>query len=115
MPQYITKGNNSYNGNCCTTSSDSCQSSVTFFSTLSQKMLEMVDTLQKQFQECKENAKPTEVKGFFLASIDAPTSLIGVKYEYLEYINRYGPPKDGIFDEILLAKLRSELGIVTFD
>lgn len=114
MPSYYIKQSNSNNNNCCISNNDSCQSSITFFATLSQKMLDMVDTLKKQFEEFKENCKPTTVRGFFLASIDAPKQVIGVKYEYLEYINRFGPPKDGIFDETLLDQLRTELGVITF-
>ncbi len=113
MPSYIVKGGNS---NCCSTSSndDSCKSSLSFFATLSKKMLDMVKTIKQQFEEIKENCKPKESKGFFLASIEAPKQYIGVKVEYLEYIKRYGPPKDGIFDEKLLEQLRIELGVETF-
>jgi hypothetical protein len=114
MPSYITKKSGA-SGSCCTTNNtESCQSSISFFSKLSEKMLDMVNTLKKQFQECKDNAQPTQVKGFFLASIETPKMVIGVKMEYIEYIKRYGPPSNGQFDETLLVKLRTELGIVTF-
>lgn len=112
MPSYITR---KYNTSSITNNTtESCQSSISFFSKLSEKMLDMVNTLKKQFQECKDNARPTQTKGFFLASIETPKMVIGVKMEYIEYIKRYGPPSDGIFNESLLQKLRIELGIVTF-
>lgn len=115
MPSYITKKASGGGGACCTTNNtEACQSSISFFSKLSEKMLDMVNTLKKQFQECKDNAKPNQVKGFFLASVETPKMVIGVKMEYLEYIKRYGPPSDGRFEETLLEKLRVELGIVTF-
>ena len=114
MPRYITK-TSSISGNCCTSNNtESCQSSISFFSKLSEKMLNMVTTLKKQFEECKANSKPSQAKGFFLASIDTPQMTLGVKQEYIEYIKRYGPPSDGIFDEVILARLRTELGIITF-
>lgn len=114
MPSYITKGNSSGNSCCGSSNNDSCQSSISFFATLSEKMLAMVNTIKQQFEEIKENCKPKEVRGFFLASIEAPKQFIGVKVEYLEYIKRYGPPKDGIFEETLLQQLRVELGVDTF-
>jgi hypothetical protein len=114
MPSYIVKGNTSGNSCCTPSNNDSCQSSISFFATLSQKMLDMVNTIKQQFEEMKENCTPKEVKGFFLASIEAPKQFIGVKVEYLEYIKRYGPPKDGIFDNTLLEQLRIELGVETF-
>ncbi len=112
MPRYITKSS-SISGGCCTSNNtESCQSSISFFSTLSEKMLNMVNTLKKQFEECKKPAE--KAKGFFLASIEAPQMVLGVKHEYIEYIKRYGPPSDGIFNETILSRLRTELGIVTF-
>jgi hypothetical protein len=109
MPSYITR-----NSVAVINNTDSCQSSISFFSKLSEKMLDMVNTLKKQFEECKENARPIQAKGFFLASVETPQMVIGVKIEYLEYIKRYGPPSNGLFDETLLQRLRTELGIATF-
>lgn len=120
MPTYLLQseisqlsnfGNfNANNTNCC--APEACQSSLLFFNSLSGKMLDMVNTLKQQFAECAANANNTSnAKGFILAKIEAPRPVLGVKYEYIVYINRYGPPTDGIFDPVLLQQIRTELGI----
>ncbi len=111
MPRYITSSASSTSGYCVL---NNTETSISFFSKLSEKMLDMVKTLKQQFEECKANAKPTQTKGFFLASIEAPKMVLGVKHEYIEYIKRYGPPQNGVFDETLLERIRTELGIITF-
>jgi hypothetical protein len=50
-------------------------------------------------------------KGFILASIDTPQMVLGVSYEFVEYIKRHGPPVNGKFDQAKLADIRAELGI----
>jgi hypothetical protein len=111
MPRYITSTASNTSGYCVL---NNTETSISFFTKLSEKMLDMVTTLKRQFQECKENARPVQSKGFFLASIEAPKMVLGVKHEYLEYIKRYGPPQNGVFDETLLERIRTDLGIITF-
>lgn len=121
MPTYLLQseineltnfGNfNANAGACC--APEACQSSLLFFNTLSEKMLNMVTTLKEQFAECAANANASATaKGFFLVKIEAPSGILGVRQEYIAYINRYGPPPNGVFDETLLQQLRTELGIV---
>jgi hypothetical protein len=121
MPTYLLQSeisqlNNfgNFSGNstasaCC--APEACQSSLLFFNALSGKMLDMVSTLKQQFAECAANATNTVASGFFLVKISTKSGTLGVKLEYVEYIKRYGPPTDGIFDETLLQQLRDELGI----
>lgn len=128
MPSYINQllvvGGNTTNFGVTTNSSnpeyglyynatqEPCQSSLNFFSKLSDKLLTMVKSLKKQFDECK-NAITTRAKGFILAEVEVKTAPLNVKYEYVEYIKRYGPPTNGIFEEEKLILLRKELGIST--
>jgi len=86
--------------------------SLEFFEVLSDKLAIMVTSLKTQFEECHAAAKPEYAQGFVLVSIDVPNSTLGVKLEYVEYIKRYGPPTNGIFDQGKLALLRSELGLI---
>ena len=97
---------------CCNnnTTQEPCKESLNFFSKLSEKMLTMVKSLKKQFEECKAQIT-TKAKGFLLAEVEVKTTPLSVKYEYIEYIKQYGPPENGIFDETKLQKLRDELGI----
>jgi hypothetical protein len=118
MPSYINRlffGNGNGNGGygcepCCNKSEEPCQSSLNFFSKLSEKMLTMVKSLKKQFEECRAQIT-SKAKGFLLAEVEVKTTPLSVKYEYIEYIKQYGPPENGIFDETKLQKLRDELGI----
>ncbi len=49
--------------------------------------------------------------GVFLASADITIPPVQAKMEYIIYLQRYGPPINGVFDSILLSVLRTELGI----
>ena len=122
MPYYISKlssyvrngsGGGGGNGGCCGDSY--CKDSSRFFSSLATKLLEMTTAITKRIDDIKKNCGNSHGagKGFLLASIDAPQMTLGVKYEYIEYIKRYGPPTDGKFDETKLQLLREELGMVT--
>ncbi len=116
MPSYITK---IINGGICQTPSqqNGCSSfsrdSSNFFSDLATKLLEMTTAVNKRIEDIKKNCGGSKQSGFFLASIEAPVMNLGVKYEYIEYIKRYGPPTDGKFEEEKLKQLRIELGIDT--
>ncbi len=108
MPRYLVS--QVFIPGTCPNVQEECQSSITFFSKMSDKLLSMVKSLKKQFEEC---SKKTEVaRGTILAEIEAPKMVLGVKLEYVEYIKRYGPPTDGIFEEAKLQLLRAELGIL---
>jgi len=111
MPQYLfgNQSNTSNTSGCA----EPCETSITFFSNLSEKMLAMVESLKKQFEECKNKIPQPGGRGFFLAKITTTSGAMGIKQEYMEYIKRYGPPLNGKFDETLLQKLRDELGIST--
>jgi hypothetical protein len=95
----ITQNNNSTN--CC------CPSTTNFLETLTNKLHDMAVSLKKQFEELKA-IRASSAKGAIIASINASCA-IQIKYEYILYIRRYGPPVNGVFDEDLLTILRSEL------
>ena len=118
MPSYITKILNGgicqplpqQSGNCSSFSRDSSN----FFSSLATKLLEMATAVNKRINDIKQNCgSGSRQSGFMLASIEAPVMTVGVKYEYIEYIKRFGPPTEGKFDETKLKQLRTELGIDT--
>lgn len=112
MPRYIVC-RQSVNG-CCDTTID--RNSAVFFNNLATKLLDMSKAIQTKMDDLANKVcHPTESRGFVLVSIDTPQMLLGVKYEYIEYIKRYGPPSRGKFDERLLDELRKELNISTMD
>jgi hypothetical protein len=118
MPSYITKIVN--NGGICVQpqQKQSCCSSFSrdsskFFSDLAAKLLEMTTAINKRIEDIKKNCGGKAQSGFLLASVEAPVMNLGVKYEYIEYIKRFGPPIEGKFDEKKLEQLRIELGIDT--
>jgi hypothetical protein len=88
------------------------QTSIEFFATLSDKLVDMVESLKVQFEELRSAANIEFAKGAVLASIVAPQMTLGVKQEYIEYIKRFGPPPNGVFDESILILLRAELGVI---
>lgn len=98
-------------GDCCCSDNSIDRNSAIFFNNLALKLLEMSKTIEARMEELSHRVCSTETKGFLLASIDTPQMVVGVKYEYVEYIKRYGPPSDGIFEEAKLVALRTELGI----
>ncbi len=53
--------------------------------------------------------------GLVLAEIKNEVEPAGIKMEYIYYIQRYGPPKGGKFDETLLELIRAEIraGLIT--
>lgn len=107
MPRYLVS--QVFIPGTCPNPQEDCQSSITFFSKMSDKLLNMVKSLKKQFEAC---SKPTQsARGAILAEIETPQMVLGVKMEYVEYIKRFGPPAEGIFEEAKLQQLRAELGI----
>ena len=115
MPSYIKK---ILNGGLCQPQQQqqsccSSRDSSKFFSNLATKLLEMTTAINTRIEDIKKNCGGKAQSGFFLASVDAPVMNLGVKYEYIEYIKRFGPPIEGKFDETKLHQLRIELGIDT--
>jgi hypothetical protein len=111
MPSYLIPGNIGSSGGsgCCCDSID--VSSAVFFNNLATKLLDMSKAIEKRISDLSSRVcVPT--KGVKLIEISAPSMNIGVKYEYIEYIKRIGPPTNGIFDPVILEKIRKELGIV---
>lgn len=115
MPRYLTRpGNTAY---VCNSSTDMCDAycsakTLSFFDILSDKLVLMAESINDQFEYLKKNIY-VPAEGAVLASITMKPPPLGVKLEYIEYIKRYGPPTDGIFNEGLLQSLRTELGIIT--
>ena len=112
MPTYYLGGYGSNSGfisgsgsnaaDCCC-----CPSTTKFFETLANKLEEMTLSLKDQFSNL---VNKTEVgRGFIIASINVAVPIINVKGEYVEYIRRYGPPQNGIFDPIYLDLIRAEI------
>jgi hypothetical protein len=105
MPGYITVRN--FNKD------SPCRDTVKFFGTLATKLLKMAESIQDRIEKIKQNCGPQPSRGFLIAEIETPNMIVGVKYEYVEYIRRHGPPEKGIFDEEKLEVIRRELGINT--
>jgi hypothetical protein len=91
--------------NCC------CPSSTKFLSELTNKLVDMTQSLKQQFADlqamCDAGVKG---KGELFATIEIAGTL-KPKYEYLIYLNRYGPPINGIFDPIYLDLIRAEVAV----
>jgi hypothetical protein len=115
MPTYIVS--NTFNNVLSGTGSGGCANAVVcrdttkFFDKLATKLKEMAEAVNTRIEDIRKNAVCYAGGGVLFASIDVPKMNLEVKYEYIEYITRYGPPIDGIFDETKLAELRVELGL----
>lgn len=90
-------------GGCC------CPSSTKFLETLTDKLIEMTTSLKEQFSELVRPPQPSP-GGFFLATIPL-SATVSTRTEYFIYVNRYGPPINGIFDPIYLDLIRAELAV----
>ncbi len=111
MPRFI--GGSTLNGCCMTGNQISvCKDTTRFFWNLSQKLLDMAEAIDKKIYDL-QNKVCSNGSGILFAKIDAPKQMVGIKVEYMEYIKRYGPPTDGIFDPVKLEELRIELGGLT--
>lgn len=89
--------------NCC------CPSTTTFLSTLVDKLYTMAQTLKGQFETYESLAKKQPARGAVFAEIEVADVKLEIKYEYVIYIEKHGPPINGIFDEALLAQIRVEM------
>lgn len=89
-------------GNCC------CPSSTKFLETLTDKLIDMTNSLKTQFAELVRPLPVSGKSGFLIASVSVSATVI-VRREYTIYVNRYGPPVNGIFDPVYLDLIRAEL------
>lgn len=118
MPRYLLTKSQTASGNggcCCDNSID--RNSAIFFSNLATKLIDMTQAFEAKIEDIRKNCQSTNpaFKGFILAEITLTRDTVGVKVEYVEYIKRYGPPPDGVFDPVILQQLRDELGISVTD
>ncbi len=112
MPSYIVvAGRGGYDGDPCCRDNSVDRNSAIFFNTLANKLLDMSKAIDARIAEISKKVCQPTTKGFIFASIEAPSMVLGVKYEFVEYIKRYGPPPKGKFDPEKLNLIRNELGI----
>lgn len=112
MPSYIVvAGRGGYSGNGCCTDNSVDRNSAIFFNTLANKLLEMSRAIDARMTELSNRVCEPASKGFLFASIETPQMVLGVSYEFVEYVKRHGPPVNGKFDPEKLAAIRVELGI----
>lgn len=88
-----------------------CRNTSLFFSKLANKLLDMAVSIDKHIEKIKAQIQCKSNGGVVLVSIDTPIMTIAIKYEFIEYIKRYGPPTDGKFEDDKLELIRTELGI----
>jgi hypothetical protein len=93
-------------GGCC------CPSSTKFLDTLTDKLIAMATALQTRIAELESRPPPGQQRGVIFANVDV-SERVGVKFEYIIYLQRYGPPIAGIFDPIYLDLIRAELAAGT--
>ncbi len=75
---------------------------------MSDKLMKMVVSLKDQFASVARENPPSNL---ILAEAILENVEISAGAEYFEYVNRYGPPVDGNFDQDLLFIVRRDLGI----
>ena len=93
---------------CC------CPSTTIFLQTLTDKLYDMALSLKQQFADLANfrNNNMQKGEGAIIAAITVRATLT-VKNEYPIYIQRYGPPINGIFDPIYLDLIRAEIAAGT--
>ena len=112
MPRFINKNIATMNG--VISGSDLypalySDKSVQFFSTLSEQLVTMTEALKLQFENLRLEALARCADGPIMADVTAPKLNLGIKFEYIQYINKYGPPPNGQFDPVILEQVRQEL------
>lgn len=90
---------------------NSCKDTTRFFTNLAEKLKLMAISFEDRINKLKEQSCQVIPGAVVLATVELPKMSIGVKYEYIEYIKRFGPPIDGIFNPERLELIRQELGI----
>jgi hypothetical protein len=108
MPRYITS-NKLNKGVCCEDNSIDRNSSI-FFYNLSNKLLDLSKSIETKMENLKNQCNNnTKHKGLcVLAQITTPSMNIGIKMEYAIYMQQYGPPKNGKWDQNILHLIRCE-------
>jgi hypothetical protein len=86
---------------------------IDFIDQLASKLHDAMIVQRDLIDRLQDEANARVGQGAILASITVPPQTLGIKYEYIEYINRYGPPSNGEFDNNLLNAIRIELGLST--
>lgn len=102
-PTKASPDQNNSDSNCC------CPSTTKFFEDLVDKLEEMTKSLKQQFYEL--STVNNDGRGLILAEAEVKMPKIVVNQIYFIYVQRFGPPIEGKFDETLLDQLRAELGI----
>jgi hypothetical protein len=89
---------------CC------CPSSTVFLDKLTTKLIAMTRSLQQQFDDLKKNQAPpsTGPRAPRLAEIKV-SAVVSVKYAYFIYVQRYGPPVNGKFDQVYIDLINAEI------
>jgi hypothetical protein len=90
------------------TNTTSYTSAIGFYGKLAEKLKEMTQSLITQFSELTE--QHSIHKGAFLAEASVKVPEVNIRYEYIIYVKRYGPPENGVFDENILDAIRKEMG-----
>ena len=70
----------------------------------------MAESLKVQFAELKADTKGTlqKAQGAILSEIKVQGGIV-TKYEYIVYIQQYGPPIAGKFDPVYLERIRNDI------
>lgn len=82
---------------------------VSFISSVATKLLDLTKAIDLRIDTIKKNCKATTQEQFVFASIDTPNMNISVGAEYVIYVQRFGPPRLGKFDQDKLAEIRAEI------
>lgn len=99
-------GSGAGGANCC------CPSSTKFLETLTDKLIAMTQSLKQQFKDCMATPSANKGRGIILVNIEV-NAKVRFKYEYVLYVQRYGPPVNGIFDPVYLDLIRAEIAAGT--
>lgn len=96
------------NSNSCDGSID--KSSAGFFHDLASKILQMAESVDARIEDIRKKCNDSQqARGFLFASVDTPNMNISIGAEYVIYIQRFGPPQLGKFDQDKLAEIRAEI------
>jgi hypothetical protein len=105
---YTSNGSTTTNSTT-TTGNCVCPSTVLFLQALTNKLVDMTTSLKNQFTKLKDAAIPTSTtRGTILASTTVRGN-VSFKQEFGIYLQRFGPPSDGVFDPLFLELIRAEL------
>lgn len=82
---------------------------IGFIDELTTKLYKVVNKVKDDMATLRDAANGRCANGAILAEITPPKETLGVKREYIIYLERYGPPTNGIFDPALLSSIKAEL------